>query len=331
MWPKTQRTRVTIGVSFLFIPSCASGKVPLRTPSALSVSSVTNCLWEGCYAIPVQACQARIAAAPHCISPLVLVQVHALRPHTQAGISPAIAPGLLLAFRLAQGVAAVRIHLLPSRKHGVAQKWGRQWPRAHCVLANNGRRITPCCKGDIMGNGQAQTLRDPDIEVLEGHLIARDAHVTLSGCDEHCLSLHQSWKLRKLRKLQLQRASPQPDQFQVPLDFQGPELLCSGCMLSTKVWVWQEVHRSEGKPFVQYVSLSPCPQPRVLLAWRKSESCMQGSPRRQLKEGWPEAVKVNRLQVLHAGQADIDRVLRVGLDPVKSAACAAKATNEADV
>ena len=41
VWPKTQRTRVTIGVSFLFIPSCASGKVPLRTPSALPDSSVT--------------------------------------------------------------------------------------------------------------------------------------------------------------------------------------------------------------------------------------------------------------------------------------------------
>ena len=44
VWPKTQRTRVTIGVPLLFIPSCASGKVPLRTPSAHPDSSVTPML-----------------------------------------------------------------------------------------------------------------------------------------------------------------------------------------------------------------------------------------------------------------------------------------------
>ncbi|CAK0781302.1 hypothetical protein CVIRNUC_005338 [Coccomyxa viridis] len=32
---------------FLFIPSCASGKVPLRTPSALPVSSVTQPVKQG--------------------------------------------------------------------------------------------------------------------------------------------------------------------------------------------------------------------------------------------------------------------------------------------
>ena len=41
VWTKMQRTRVTIGVLLLYIPSCASGKVPFRALSALPDNPAT--------------------------------------------------------------------------------------------------------------------------------------------------------------------------------------------------------------------------------------------------------------------------------------------------